>query len=253
MSSENTNVFTKDNLSTYLNELAKQYRKLYGKTVEAEIVLVGGAAVLANYNFRDMTTDVDALIQASSSMKEAINYVGDKYGLPNGWLNADFARTASYSHKLLQHSQYYRTFSNVLHVRTMNAEHLVAMKLMSGRQYKHDLSDVIGILAEHQQKNTPLQLADIERAVSDLYGQWEVLPVTSQSFIRSALEYPNLHELYGQITHNEQNARSILISFEERYPGVTTETNADSIISNVRTKEESKESVLEILRSKQQH
>ena len=75
MSSENTNTFNKENLITYLSELAKQYRKLCGKAVKAEIVLVGGAAVLANYDFRDMTTDVDALIDATSSMKDAINMV----------------------------------------------------------------------------------------------------------------------------------------------------------------------------------
>ena len=31
--------------------------------------------------------DIDALILAASGMKEAINIVGDKFDLPNGWLN----------------------------------------------------------------------------------------------------------------------------------------------------------------------
>ena len=64
MLSENMNTVTKENLNTYLSELVKQYRKLCGKTVKAEIILGGGVAVLANYDFRDMTTDVDALIRA---------------------------------------------------------------------------------------------------------------------------------------------------------------------------------------------
>lgn len=250
MSSENTNTFTKENLNTYLSELAKQYRKLCGKTVKAEIILVGGAAVLANYDFRDMTTDVDALIQATSSMKDAINMVGDKYGLPNGWLNADFTRTASYSMKLVQHSQYYRTFSNVLQVRTVNAEYLVAMKLMSGRQYKHDLSDVIGILVEHLEKGAPLTMANIEKAVTDLYDSWEKLPATSQSFIRSAMEHPNLRQVYEQINRSEQEAKSILVSFEERYPGVTTQENVDDILSAARAKAASKASLLDELKAR---
>lgn len=54
--------FTKDNLDIYLKELAKEYKKLNGKLMPAEIVLVGGAAVLANYGFRKMTTDIDAII-----------------------------------------------------------------------------------------------------------------------------------------------------------------------------------------------
>ncbi len=250
MSSENTNTFTKENLNTYLSELAKQYRKLNGKSVKAEIILVGGAAVLANYDFRDMTTDVDALIQATSSLKDAINIVGDKYNLPNGWLNADFTRTASYSMKLVQHSQYYRTFSNVLQVRTVNAEYLVAMKLMSGRQYKHDLSDVIGILVEHLEKGSPLTLADIEKAVMELYGSWEKLPATSQSFIRSAMEHPNLRQVYEQINRSEQEAKSILVSFEERYPGVATQETVDDILSAARAKAASKASLLDELKAR---
>ena len=150
MSSDAMNYFTKENLDTYLRELAKEYRKRNGRAMPAEIVLIGGAAILVNYDFREMTTDVDAVIHAASTMKDAINYVGDKFGLPNEWLNADFMRTASYTPKLNQYSSYYKTFSNVLAIRTVTAEYLIAMKLRSVRKYKHDLSDVLGILAEHE-------------------------------------------------------------------------------------------------------
>ena len=71
--SEHENVFTKENLNTYLKELAKEYRKLNGKNMPADIVLIGGAAILANYGFREMTTDIDAVIGSASSMKESIN------------------------------------------------------------------------------------------------------------------------------------------------------------------------------------
>ncbi|MCL2081760.1 MAG: DUF6036 family nucleotidyltransferase [Oscillospiraceae bacterium] len=94
--------FTKENLDTTLKELGKTFRKLNGTKMPAEIILIGGAAILANYGFREMTYDIDAVILASSAMKEAINHVGDKMGLPNGWLNADFKRTASFSEKLLR-------------------------------------------------------------------------------------------------------------------------------------------------------
>ena len=126
--------FTKDNLDLYLKELAKVFRRLNGKEMPAEIILIGGASVLANYGFRDMTYDVDAVIMASSVMKEAINQVGDIFHLPNGWLNTDFDRTSSFSPKLVEFSKYYKRFSNVLTVRTISAEYLIAMKLMSGRK-----------------------------------------------------------------------------------------------------------------------
>ena len=93
MSTENNNVFTRENLDLYLKELAKEYRKLSGKAMPAEIILIGGAAILERYGFRDMTTDVDAIIRAASSMKEAANRVRDRFDLPVGWLNADFMQT----------------------------------------------------------------------------------------------------------------------------------------------------------------
>ena len=85
MSVEKT--FTRENLDYYLKELAKEFRKRNGKNTQAEIILVGGAAILANYGFREMTYDIDAVIIASSAMKEAIYAVGDRFDLPNGWLN----------------------------------------------------------------------------------------------------------------------------------------------------------------------
>lgn len=64
--------FNKENLDVYLKELAKEFRKQNGKTMPAEIILIGGASVLANYGFRDMTYDMDAVIVASSAMKQSI-------------------------------------------------------------------------------------------------------------------------------------------------------------------------------------
>jgi hypothetical protein len=37
-------------------------------------------------------------------------------------------------------------------VRTVTGEYLIAMKLMSGRQYKNDISDIVGILREQREK-----------------------------------------------------------------------------------------------------
>ena len=138
----------------------------------------------------------------------------------------------------------------MLRVRTVNAEYLVAMKLISGRQYKNDLSDVIGILAEHQERGEPLTMEKIQQAVCNLYGSWEVLPATSQSFIRSAMEHPDLREVYARIRKNEQEAKATLVSFEQRYPGVTTMENVDDILSNLRAKEQSKDDLLASLRAK---
>ena len=242
--------FTKENIEVYLKELAKEYRKLVGKGTPAELVLIGGASVLINYGFRDMTTDVDALIHAASSMKDAINRVGDRFSLPNGWINSDFRNTSSYTPKLTQFSEYYKTYSNVVTIRTVSSEHLIAMKLRSGRQYKSDLSDVLGILAEHEKRGVPITMEQIRKAVADLYGDWSSMPEASQVFIENVMESGDFQQLYQRTMQGEQEAKNLLIQFEQEYPGVTTGGNVDSIVENLQKKSD-KVSLLARLRQAQ--
>lgn len=238
MFSENTAYFTKDNLDTYLKELAKEYRKLNGTAMPAEIILIGGAAILVNYGFRDMTTDVDAVIHASSAMKDAINRVGDQFDLPNGWLNADFMNTGSYSPKMDAYSAYYKTFSNVLQIRTVSAEYLIAMKLRSGRKYKNDLSDIIGILAEHKKRETPITLDNIDVAVNNLYGDWADIPADSRAFIQNALKNGNYEQVFVSISEEEKKSKETLVHFVQDYPGVAPESNADEILRTLKVKKD---------------
>ena len=250
MSSEKHFEFTKENVDGFLKELAKEYRKQVGKAMPAELILIGGASVLVNYGFRDMTTDIDALVRASSAMKDAIRLVGDRFSLPNDWLNADFRQTDSYSPRLPEFSVYYKTWSNILTVRTISAEYLVAMKLRSGRQYKSDLSDVIGILAEHEKKGAPLRMEQIQKAVSDLYGSWDHLPETSQAFIQNVFRDGHFERLYSQIAKDEKDTRALLVRFDQDYPKVLKQENADSVAENLQKKTD-RASLLASLRERQ--
>lgn len=239
MSSEDIGVFTKENLDTLLKELAKEFRRQNGTVVPAEIILIGGAAILAKYGFREMTTDVDAIIHASSSMKDAAGRVGDKYNLPHGWLNSDFMYTDSYSPKLEQFSVYYRTFSNVLQIRIVSAEYLIDMKLRSGRKYKNDLSDIIGILAEHEKKGNPISREQIDTAVCNLYGSWDGFPKDSITFINDVLNRGNYAAVYASVMEEEKNSKDMLVQFGEKYPGVATQSNADEILASLKARKPS--------------
>ena len=224
---------TKENLDTYLKELAKQFRKLNGKAMPAEITLIGGASILINYGFRDSTYDVDALIHASSAMKDAINYVTDTLGLPNGWLNEDFKNTKSYTPRLVNYSKYYRTFSNVLTIRTITGEYLVAMKLMAYRQYKHDVSDIVGILREQQNSGDPLTFERIGKAVKALYDSWDNLPTNARGMIESILANEDMDALYEAYANEEAAAKDALITFEGKYPDVLKEDNLADILNHL--------------------
>lgn len=230
------NSFTKDNLDNYLKELAKEYRRVTGKNMPAEIVLAGGAAILVNYGFRDMTTDIDAIIHAASSMKEAINRVGDRFGLPNKWINNDFMRTGSYSPKLDEISVYYRTFANVVTVRSIKGEYLIAMKLRAGRKYKNDLSDIIGVLAAHEHDSESITLDRINEAVESLYGGWDEFPENSKLFIEDAMKNGKFEEIYSSVKEEEKQSKEILIDFGKEYENVANAENVDDILKTLKAK-----------------
>lgn len=224
----------KKELDIYLRELGKEYRKLAGKKSPAEIVLIGGGAILANYNFRTSTTDVDAIIHAASAMKEAINRVGDKYYLANRWLNEDFVRTVSYSPKIEEFSQFYRQYSNVLQVRTIKAEYIIAMKLRAGRKYKNDFSDIIAVLMEHEEKNEHISYGDIDRAVINLYGSWNAITEEAKTFLKDVLSCKDLAERYAELRGSEGEMGLLLQGFEVDYSGVLNQSNVNDILDILR-------------------
>ena len=252
MSPENNTVFTRENLDLYLKELAKEYRKRSGKAMPAEIILIGGAAILEHYGFRDMTTDVDAIVRAASSMKDAANRVRDKFGLPIGWLNADFMQTDSYTPKLIEHAVYYKTYFNALSIRIVAAEYLIAMKLKAGRKYKNDLSDIIGILAEHEAREEPISMEQIETAISQLYGGWAAIPDFSVAFIRDAMQNGNFAATYEKIRAAERQAGELMLQFQQDYPGVMKQENAENILNHLQQREDSRASILAQLKQSPQ-
>lgn len=231
---------TKEHLDQYLKELAKEYRKRNGKGAPAEITLVGGASILIHYGFRETTYDMDAIIDAASSMKEAINAVGDKFGLPNGWMNDDFKKTDSYTPRIIRYSQYYHIFSNTITFRTITGEYLLAMKLKSGRQYKFDRSDVIGILWEQEKMGDPLSLERVKKAVVDLYDSYNVLSDDVKEFIEQAIQDGDYAKMYARVRQAEVENKETLLEYQEAKPGVITPDNVNEIIAALKKRKEAK-------------
>lgn len=241
----------KENIDEYLNSLAKEYKRINGKNVPAEIVIVGGASIVINYGFRDFTYDIDAIYTAGSAMKDAIRAVTDKYGLPDDWINNDFVKTSSYSNTLIEISKYYKEFSHILQVRTIRGEYLLAMKLNSGRPYKHDISDIIGILNEHIGNGNPITLEQLEEAHNKLYGK----PLNRENEVFLAIkdfigtDKAN-YEAFEDIIKQEKLARETLICFEKEYPNVLNEENMQAILKNRLQRESSLDSKLAATKEK---
>lgn len=223
--------FTNENIDNYLKALAKEYRKLSDKKMPAEIIIVGGASTLINYGFRENTYDIDTIMQSSSAMKDAISNISNSMNLKPSWINSDFIKTKSYSPKLIQYSKYYKTFSNIVQFRTVTGEYLIAMKLMSARQFKNDLSDIVGIIKENLPR---IKLEGIKRACEELYNGYENLPDFSKCFIENL--YTSFNISYEETREKEVANKKLLIDFDDNYPNILNKANVDDMLEKLNKK-----------------
>lgn len=216
----------KDKLETYLRDFSKTLRKQCGKEVSVNLYIVGGASILLNYDFRNTTIDVDAVIRTNASIKDAIKSVANKYDLPNNWLNSDFEKTSSFSNGLIKHSTFLRTFSNIVHIHTIKDEYLLAMKVKACRIYKNDLSDIIGII----QSNKNLTFDDIDKAYFDLYNR-EIDNKELVTFLKSmfSMDSQALKTTYSFIQQYEEINAQRLRQFGSEYKNILSDINANLI------------------------
>lgn len=198
---------TKEQLDNIFKELANTLKKkLKGKKFSYELIIVGGASILLNYSFRMSTIDIDCLDMNDALMNETINAVASKYDLPNGWINTDFVKTNSYTPKLIQYSTFYKSYANnTLIVRTIKDEYLIAMKMVAARKYKHDYSDIYGILKE----NKSLKYEDIITAVTNLYSTIEIVNAEMLGFVKKLFENTSID--YADIEKAEEEERAIVL------------------------------------------
>ncbi|MCI1734825.1 MAG: DUF6036 family nucleotidyltransferase [Bacilli bacterium] len=233
-------IITKETLDLFLTDLAKAFRRLNGRQAKAELVLVGGTAVLTNYSFRESTSDMDAVINTTSSLEDAIKQVSEKYDIPGDWLNDDVKKTASFTYRLIEFSTYYKTYSGVIEVRALRGQYLIAMKLKSGREYKNDLSDILGILMEQKQQGKPLSFSDVDQAMIALYGSWDDVPEFSLSFIKDCFASKNYAVDYEKTLSLEKDNRKKLQDFQRDYPDILLGVNASEVLKALREKKEKK-------------
>ena len=111
-----------------------------------------------------------------------------------------------------------------------------AMKLCSGRKYKNDLSDIIGVLYEHEKRGAPLTMEDIDRAVCNLYGSWDNIPADSVAFIKETMKNGNFGKAYQAVSAEEKRSKGLLVQFEADYPKVTNTENVSTILENLKRK-----------------
>ena len=124
--------------------------------------------------------------------------------------------------------------------------------LLYGRKYKNDLSDILGILSEHEEKGKPISFKMIDNAVHDLYGNWDSIPNTSVQFIKSVMQNGNYKTVYLRIRKNEERLENRLETFKDKHNGILNERNVNSIIESEELSED-RESLIETIKNDISH
>jgi hypothetical protein len=128
--------------------------------IEAELFLVGGAAMCLAYVVRPSTQDVDALFRPPAEVRQAAARVAIRAGLQSDWLNDGIKG-------FLSARADFSPFLELDHLRIMVAqpEYLLAMKCLSmriGTEF-HDEDDVRYLLRHLDVRDYEAALAIITR------------------------------------------------------------------------------------------
>jgi hypothetical protein len=117
--------------------------ELAGRGVRGELFLAGGAVMCLVFRAREATKDIDALMVPAPELRKAAEAVGDREGLPSGWINdavkGFFSETGRFD-----------VFADFGHLKVFapHPEYLLAMKCLAmrlGEEYQ-DRADVAVLL-----------------------------------------------------------------------------------------------------------
>ena len=140
----------------HLHDLFQELSEnLQARGLQAQLFVVGGAAMALAYDQQRITRDVDALFEPAPEVREIAESIADRHGLEPDWLNDaakgfmpttdDRPRTVFESESLL--------------VQVPSPEYLLAMKLHASRDDR-DLDDAV-TLYNHVGYTTPRQATDL--------------------------------------------------------------------------------------------
>ncbi len=155
----------------YRENIDKYFEALAGKIKEAgigthRILVVGGAAMALKYHDGRSTVDIDICFREQNNLYVCCMKVAEEYGLPDDWINADVMHSDSFSYRLFDNAEFYKTFDGLLEVYVASDLDLYCMKIVSFRP--KDVQDM-EVLADSLRGNGVLK-EDIIANFNKLYG-----------------------------------------------------------------------------------
>ena len=130
---------SRDELLEVLDELSERLER---KKVRASIYIVGGAAMALAFDRARTTHDIDGRIdEGHGALIEAVHEIAHRRGLPTSWLNDQATPKMPMARDERARTVY---ASEYLTVTGASGEHILGMKLESGRAF--DQQDVVTLV-----------------------------------------------------------------------------------------------------------
>ena len=226
---------TRANAMDIIRRFAKEYRKSLGKA-PGEIIIVGGGSIMLNYKFRDATQDFDVILHTASGIKDVIVRFADENNLPRDWMNTDFIKTASFSETLTEVSRHFCWLNNkTLEIRTVSGIYLIAMKMVDYREYRNDISDVIGIMIEEAENGQTFTYKELETAYLKLYHKLPDPDIQDRIRNLCSKNIDELKSIYDSQKNEETLIGDQLITYAEEGVDITVK-NATDVAARIREK-----------------
>lgn len=121
----------RENIDEYFESLAEKIKEA-GIGIH-RILVVGGAAMALKYHDGRSTVDIDICFREQNNLYGCCLQVAEDFNLPEDWINADVMHSDSFSYRLFDNAEFYKTFREYLEVYVANALDLYCMKIVSFR------------------------------------------------------------------------------------------------------------------------
>ena len=164
-------VLSKDNLDIVFQTFSNTIKQI-NNNKKVSLYIVGGGAIVASFEYRLSTMDIDAMFATDDEITKAIKMTAQELQLPNDWLNQDFINTPSFSPKLSEVSTLLKSYNDNLTIYTLPSKYLIAMKLKSSRPTGGDIDDIINMIYELRYKGVEIMYEDIIAAYKTLYDDF---------------------------------------------------------------------------------
>ena len=151
-------------------------------------------------------------------------------------MNSDFVKTVSYSNVLSEVSKHYYTLNNgTLEIRTVYGVYLIAMKLRSHRDYRNDISDVIGVLMEEMESGNAISFDDIQNAYIRLYNDKLPDELTERMRQIGDMSVDELKTYFEKQNALEQEIGGKIVTYINEGANINTR-NVEDVIARIKEK-----------------